>query len=155
MVQVEWLDAAGFVTAWTTRNQNEIRVFHCQVAVPECSQVRTRHVSSTYLLVATERAPFWKWQIILEEAVPGRWLVAPSLYPSPSGNGFVAVSQTGQPEDGQRLVYHRPPWHKFVSVDIRQLVVKRIVGWHEANNTTYFEIFYLKKKIRPKVIFNT
>ncbi|XP_057364734.1 inactive dipeptidyl peptidase 10-like [Daphnia carinata] len=113
LVQVEWLDATGFVTAWMTRNQNETRVFYCQLAVAECSQ------------------------IILEEAVPGRWLVPPLLYPSPSGNGFVAISQTGQAEDGQRLVYHRPPWHKFVSLDIRQIDVKRIVGWHEANNTTY------------------
>jgi hypothetical protein len=43
LVQVEWLGATGFVTAWMTRNQNELRVFHCQVAsaMPECTQVRT------------------------------------------------------------------------------------------------------------------
>lgn len=43
LVQVEWLGATGFLTAWMTRNQNEFRVFHCQVAaaIPDCSQVRT------------------------------------------------------------------------------------------------------------------
>ncbi|XP_046649628.1 inactive dipeptidyl peptidase 10-like isoform X1 [Daphnia pulicaria] len=115
LVQVEWLDAIGFVTAWMTRNQNEFRVFHCQVAaVPGCSQ------------------------IIVEEAVAGRWLASPSLYPSPSGDsGFIlAISNAGQAED-QRLVYHKSPWHKFVSVDLNQLQVNRILGWDEANDTTY------------------
>ena len=43
LVQVEWLGATGFLSAWMTRNQNEFRVFHCQVAdaIPDCSQVRT------------------------------------------------------------------------------------------------------------------
>ena len=84
---------------------------------------------------------FWKKkpQIILEEAVPGRWIVSPSIFPSPSGDsGFVmAISQTDQAED-QRLVYHKSPWHRFVSVDLRQLEVNRIIGWDEENGTTYF-----------------
>jgi hypothetical protein len=51
LVQVEWLDAIGFVTAWMTRNQNEFRVFHCQVAaVPGCSQVRTRAFLSSSII---------------------------------------------------------------------------------------------------------
>jgi hypothetical protein len=80
-----------------------------------------------------------KPQIILEEAVPGRWIVSPSLFPSPSGDsGFVmAISQTAQAED-QLLVYHKSPWHKFVSVDLRQLEVNRIIGWDEENGNTYF-----------------
>jgi hypothetical protein len=78
-----------------------------------------------------------KSQIILEEALPGRWLISPMLYPSPSDDcAFVlAISHTGQAED-QRLVYHKSPWHKFVSVDLRQLQVNRILGWDEANGIT-------------------
>lgn len=77
------------------------------------------------------------FQIVIEEAVPNHWLAPPILYPSPSGNGFIMVLETDQVENGQRLVYHRPPWQKTVTVDLRQLTVNRIVGWDETNSTTY------------------
>lgn len=47
------------------------------------------------------------------------------------------VLETDQIEDGQRLIYHQPPWHKTVSVDLRQVIVNRIVAWDESNSTTY------------------
>ena len=76
------------------------------------------------------------WQIIIEKAVPGHWLMPPNIYPSPSGNGFAMVLDTDQVEDGQRLIYHQPPWHKTIAVDLRQVIVNRIVGWDETNSTT-------------------
>ena len=70
-------------------------------------------------------------KIITEEAPENRWLRAPEVHASLDG-GFIYISEVDR-----RLVHYLPPWRKPLRADLGQLIVRRIVGWNEANLATF------------------